>query len=959
MLDLISTKTTVNDSATTAPLMDMPDDYASGDLLFALVALGAGYTLTDSSGDWTFIGTASTYNSRRLYLLSRVADGTEPSSYTLTISSVGTLAVAHVMVWRGQDGTTPVISQASADRVGYTSVSSANSPTSMTTGAVADCAIIHAVVNSSGNSSRPVVEDDSLSITSLETASSSTRLVVGWTGQSAAGAIPQINWLFGTSQSGLVCTVAIAPATEDGIPTTIKTPLNTIQKSGYSATTYGSLTGTITSLSGANINLTGTDYAASSISATTTEVAGLSTVDGLTTQWADYHQTSTATVAAGEWVGAIETLSPVQDYEDKLFSLQYATNQNSSSNTGKGGTGYIFADSSGNWAAFHLQPFTALRTNAVYCSHIACNGATPDDSSGTINWSDIKYRGIIYHRQNAAGGSNTRVYTGTIALHGSADLELVGGSLLRPIGHQWVSQVFEQADGYKNFEKFQGTRQLILQIGATFGDGTTPTYVDFSQGSVETPAETDTYWLGSTDSIELAFVGGADDTYDFRAGVFRANTPQKWTLVSDAGAEWLFGAASFIGGWDWRNYADIDLSRVTWVGARTVALGSGDHSLLSITGTTAASAAASADGNGSLTDSTLDGTGTEYALELGTGVTAYTLADCALTAGSTGDKVHVLKTSGTVTITISGSTSLASGDVTSAGATVVIDAPAIYQEVQITNLTTGSRVQIYDTTNSLELANEVSTGSTVTWTDSVAYVADRDIRVRIAYVSGASAMEFIEAAIGTVGDGTPNAATLTYRANQTADTVYEDNAVDGSAVSDITFTDSAVDKINMDISAGTIDLADIYAAWVYYAFTETGIATDIDYINAIDVANYELTNLLWKNVTSPEVPLKVTGGYAWDSATLDPMDLMDTTGGTIFLAPPHVVAKTITVSGSDVITGDIATVLAAIPSAATNASTLLTAAQSTPIHADMRKTVGTTLKGDGTEADKFRSALVA
>jgi hypothetical protein len=37
---------------------------------------------------------------------------------------------------------------------------------------------------------------------------------------------------------------------------------------------------------------------------------------------------------------------------------------------------------------------------------------------------------------------------------------------------------------------------------------------------------------------------------------------------------------------------------------------------------------------------------------------------------------------------------------------------------------------------------------------------------------------------------------------------------------------------------------------------------------------------------------------------------------------------------------------------------MMAAAQATPIHADMRKTVGTALKGDGTEGDKFRSVLV-
>lgn len=47
------------------------------------------------------------------------------------------------------------------------------------------------------------------------------------------------------------------------------------------------------------------------------------------------------------------------------------------------------------------------------------------------------------------------------------------------------------------------------------------------------------------------------------------------------------------------------------------------------------------------------------------------------------------------------------------------------------------------------------------------------------------------------------------------------------------------------------------------------------------------------------------------------------------------------------------------PTAADIAAAVLAAAQATPIHSDMRKSVGTLLKGDGTEADKFRSTLVS
>ena len=311
-------------------------------------------------------------------------------------------------------------------------------------------------------------------------------------------------------------------------------------------------------------------------------------------------------------------------------------------------------------------------------------------------------------------------------------------------------------------------------------------------------------------------------------------------------------------------------------------------------------------------------------------------------------------------------TALVAGDVTTttSNVPVLIDSPAVYQKVTVSGITVGARVQIYDTTSSTELFNgtasagdTVVTGSTVVWTDPSAASADRAIRIRVAYVSGVTAKNFIETSGLTCGQ-TSGTAEITYPVSPTDDTVYNANGENGSTIyggGEITFVDSSPDRIEMNIAAGTLSLQKQYAAWVYYAFTSAGIATDIDYINAIDTANYEYTNITWKNTSSPTAPLKITGGYAWDSSTLDPMDLIDTAGGTIFLAPAHVVATIVTVGG-DVITGDIATVLAAIPSASATATAVLSAAQSTPIYADARKMNGATITGTGIDSDLWRGA---
>ena len=642
-----------------------------------------------------------------------------------------------------------------------------------------------------------------------------------------------------------------------------------------------------------------------------------STLAGTVSSWGRY--TTLADSTASVLVGRYEDIATT-DLTGKIMSVQwYCSGGSQSSNLDTAGCLVGFKDNSGNWVVYQLRAKAQIVANAEYTSQIAAGYANVYASSGTINWADVTGIGWFLHH----GSSATSI---TLAIKNLCFLDtakITGGSSANPASLTTLSTALASW-GHGQNARLQGAGQVEIRQSVQIGDGSTQTYFDASTQALTYPsahaAATQPDWNVAADRCSVVLYPASSDTINL--GAFGAVAPVQQALTMHASAS-TSASVSVVGGafvgWagTWKdgiaiasatfqacdpfNTKGADCTDTTW--KRTTA-GAGEAAVVVDTS------------GATLTRCTIDVTGTSagYHLELGTSCTSITLADVTFTGTPGTDKVHVLKTSGIVTITISGSTSLAAGDVTSAGATVVISAPAIYQVVQISNLVTGSRVQIYDTTNNLELKNEVATGSTVTWTDPVAYVADRDIRVRIAYVSGASANEFIDAAIGTVGDGTPNASTLSYRANQVADAVYNANAVTGSAVTGVTFTDSTVDKMLIDISAGTVDLADLYAAWVYYASTATGIATDIDYIQAVDVSNYIYSNLIWKNSTSPSVPLKIAGGYAWDAVTEDPIDLIDTTGGTIFLAPPHVVAKTISVSGGDVVTGTPTSVAAAVRS---------------------------------------------
>lgn len=238
----------------------------------------------------------------------------------------------------------------------------------------------------------------------------------------------------------------------------------------------------------------------------------------------------------------------------------------------------------------------------------------------------------------------------------------------------------------------------------------------------------------------------------------------------------------------------------------------------------------------------------------------------------------------------------------------------LYQSVTISNAVAGSRIQIYDTTSSTELYNGTPTFP-YTWTDSVAASATRAIRLRVAYVSGATSKNFIESAIGTCGI-TTGTESVSYLVNQSDDATYIANAIDGSTVTGITITPSPA-RVQMNIAGGTVTWPEIYAYQVYWLGTSTGIADEAAFIEAPDTANYILTNFDIKNVIS--TPLTITGGWGRDSATLTVAGCIDVAGstGNIFIQPDHVVSYA---TGSGVTAGDITDIAAAVWSNTNGAS---------------------------------------
>lgn len=204
------------------------------------------------------------------------------------------------------------------------------------------------------------------------------------------------------------------------------------------------------------------------------------------------------------------------------------------------------------------------------------------------------------------------------------------------------------------------------------------------------------------------------------------------------------------------------------------------------------------------------------------------------------------------------------------------------QSVTISGAVAGSRIQIYDLTSNTELYNGTPTFP-YTWTDTNVYAADREIRLRVAYVNGTTAKKFIDTVIGT---STETDYALSYLVSQENDQSYIDNAVDGSLVTDITIDDGTM---LLEIDSANETVQNIYAYEMYWLFTSTGIQDLGQSITSPDAANYimDSTVLKLKNVSGSKTA--VTGGYIRDTDG-DPLALIDDASDTLHIAPPHVVA---------------------------------------------------------------------
>lgn len=202
--------------------------------------------------------------------------------------------------------------------------------------------------------------------------------------------------------------------------------------------------------------------------------------------------------------------------------------------------------------------------------------------------------------------------------------------------------------------------------------------------------------------------------------------------------------------------------------------------------------------------------------------------------------------------------------------------PPQLASVTISGAVTGSLIQLWDTVADEELY--IGTGPYY-WSET--YSADRTIRLRAMYCDADSATIFKEEIIGNITEASP---VLAYLLSQAEDAVYAANGIDGSTVTGITIDDS---HLLIEVDSASISYPEIYAYETYWLSTEDGIRDETRIITATDTANYIFSGFKIKNIGTG--PLLITGGYGRDADTGSVLDMMDTTGLSIFPAPDHVV----------------------------------------------------------------------
>ncbi len=409
-------------------------------------------------------------------------------------------------------------------------------------------------------------------------------------------------------------------------------------------------------------------------------------------------QTQTITTGLAGTYGSVVSITST-NFTTNLLYMQ-AIGATASATVDDVGAAFYFRDSAGAYVLWRpFNEFQMARPKAIVA--YMPSQTFVETGGGTIDWTSIIYFGVAVP-VNATQGTNAsreinfwHIAKIPLVSGAATPIVLVGGTSSDPIDARDISSALKSKSN-TGYTYIQGAKQQTISLPVQVGDGgTNPTYFNGSVGATEFINEATPGMYASSDTLSYRIKLGSSDSFLMGSQAVGASTQQLFTVDSLSSISGSYDFAGNIFGVKPSFISGLEVDGLSFIECDEIDAQSATFIDCSITESTSVSGAAIAfSGNSSMTNCLIDATDTsiDYHIELGTSVTSFTLSDVTFSGTPLIDKIHVKKTSGTVTITAAGSTSLVAGDITSDGATIVIVSGA---QVTLTGLVSGSEVRAY------------------------------------------------------------------------------------------------------------------------------------------------------------------------------------------------------------------------------------------------------------------------
>jgi hypothetical protein len=418
--------------------------------------------------------------------------------------------------------------------------------------------------------------------------------------------------------------------------------------------------------------------------------------------------TATTGVSGVRW-----DLPATTDYTAGLWVL--FSQRNSATTDSLAGIYHYFEDSTGNWAVY--RPLTRLE-GALYNTLVRYLPDEPivDGSVTPVDLTDITKRGVAYQQITSSIQARDFHFSRECVQPFAAPLTLIGGGPANPITARTVARMLDSGGAWL-LSFAQGQGQQVITMPYQLGDGTVATYVDEEAQALEYPSVGGV--LGYTVDAgrqEIRVKASASDTILLDAGIKGTSRIHDFVFDSATSTSATYGTAGIFLGFNFTAKTGINIQGATFIGCPEIDAKGAQFNNCVIKKSASVDAAIAFDTNASMDGTTIDVTGTNAAfhLELGASVTAFTLTNVTFLGTPGTNKINVLATTGTADITIAGSTTLVSGDITTAGATVNLIAPTA--DLTVTSSESGTFLQVFATGTQTVLAS--TTGTTLTYTHS-------------------------------------------------------------------------------------------------------------------------------------------------------------------------------------------------------------------------------------------------